>query len=75
VYLRRSAMVTLAREIEIDAASGADIDVAVARGIARAGAKLGPARYARIRHTHIDVSSRRQTDTTMRLRVTFVLND
>ena len=68
-------MVTVAREIEIDAESGPGIDEAVAAGIVRAGARLGRARCARIRQTRIDVSSRRRPDNKMRLLVTFVLDD
>ena len=68
-------MATIAEEIEVSTARG-PVDVAVAAGIMRAGAKLGAARYARIGRTHVDVSSARPTgNDTVRLVVTFVLDD
>jgi hypothetical protein len=68
-------MVTIAREIEIDAAAGQGVDDAVATGIVRAGARLGNARFARIKQTHVDVSARHRADSKMRLLVTFVLDE
>jgi hypothetical protein len=67
-------MVTVARDIEIDAAAGLGVDVAVATEIARAGARLGAVRFARIKETHVDVSPRHRADNKMRLRVTFVID-
>jgi flavin-binding protein dodecin len=71
----RGAMTTIAREIDIEAVSGTNIDDAVVAGIARASRRLGRARCARIRETRVDASLDHVSTNRVRLLVSFVLDD
>ena len=64
-------MATIARELEISAPGGANLDEAVLSGIARA--KLGNVRYARVKERHVDVSACHITN--VRLVVSVVPDD
>jgi hypothetical protein len=68
-------MTTVAREIQIDTMSDIEIDEAVATGIIRARDRLGGARSMRIRQTLIDAPRGHLGDNTLRLLITFVLDD